>query len=1057
MSMGGSRVRSARPLEPDALLRHAGFLHHLASRLVRDPGTADDVVQETMLRALDRPPEPRQGIRAWLAAVARNAARMTRRAEARRAARERAAARPESVVTPEGVREREAARREVVAAVLRLGEPHRDVVLLRFYEGLPPREAAARLGLPVETVRTRTRRAIERLRDDLDRRHRGDRSAWVAILSPLAHLVVPAAGGALVSAQTKTLALAAVLLLALAGTLAIVASDGVERGGEPAREGALPAAPGAAPEAAPRLEGGGAAAEPLAPAAATAAAGPRANRPAGVLRGFALSGRTHEPVAGARVVARATAGAVLEGRSTGERASIEASTRSDAEGRFAIEGLPFGAYDVTATDEREGTAEDVGVSASSPAWLRLYLMPSRPEETRVEARVLNERRQPVAGARVEWATGDGRPLVATTTDAGGRARFDDVDVVARNVVGWLTATAPEGTARVVVGRDLRLGRPAGRPLELVLEPAGAIEGRLLGPPGAAVGGTAVEAWALQGGFGTWTVGVRRVATADADGAYRIAGLPAGEYTMVVASRAGLRLDLGRREGTWAPAGSVEYAPLVAKVAAGATARLDLRIVAGGAVRGRVVRADGGAPVAGARVEVHLPQGQADYEERVTRGGVPLWRLDGAWPDAWRHPLNFRVLATDAEGRYEASGLLPGPYRVVVVPRGLALDRKEPVEVEDGRAVELVHRVVPAGTLEAVVPPTQSLGIRRRGEEAFVAMLIAPAGASGALTVPGLAPGPYELRAVHSRPDVPSFVLAEFEIVAGRTTYLDALATGNVDVRVRLLDGAVPVVGAMIDLFWHGRTTLVTDEEGRVADRFATFPGGDERISIGVELPGPGDVALGTHVRVGAPETELHLPTGSLRVEAVDRAGRRAAGARVAVEARVAEGATWWLAGSGPIAVTGADGAATFAHLPAGAYPVSVRFRDRGTLARGVATVGAGPVELSLREPPAGSIRVRVEDVDGRAAPDVPLALTVLPASEDPGPAAADRWERAAPWVEVNVRTDAAGGWVYRGVPEGLARVHAWVMDDAGWTAVKRARADVEVRADGESEVVLRLR
>ena len=65
--------------------------------------------------------------------------------------------------------EREERRRAVVAAVLALAEPLRDAVLLRFYEGLPPREIARRLAVPVETARTRVKRGVEQVRARLTR------------------------------------------------------------------------------------------------------------------------------------------------------------------------------------------------------------------------------------------------------------------------------------------------------------------------------------------------------------------------------------------------------------------------------------------------------------------------------------------------------------------------------------------------------------------------------------------------------------------------------------------------------------------------------------------------------------------------------------------------------------------------------------------------------------------------------------------------------------------------------------------------------------------------
>src|SRR5436190_1898691 len=74
----------------------------------------------------------------------------------------------------------------VVAAVLALEEPYRECVLLRYFEELSPRAIAARQRVPLETARTRLKRALELLRARLDREYGGERGAWGAALAPFA-------------------------------------------------------------------------------------------------------------------------------------------------------------------------------------------------------------------------------------------------------------------------------------------------------------------------------------------------------------------------------------------------------------------------------------------------------------------------------------------------------------------------------------------------------------------------------------------------------------------------------------------------------------------------------------------------------------------------------------------------------------------------------------------------------------------------------------------------------------------------------------------------------
>ena len=59
----------------DALLEHGDFVRALARTLVADPERADDVVQQTWMASIEKPPISGLPARAWLAAVVRNAAR----------------------------------------------------------------------------------------------------------------------------------------------------------------------------------------------------------------------------------------------------------------------------------------------------------------------------------------------------------------------------------------------------------------------------------------------------------------------------------------------------------------------------------------------------------------------------------------------------------------------------------------------------------------------------------------------------------------------------------------------------------------------------------------------------------------------------------------------------------------------------------------------------------------------------------------------------------------------------------------------------------------------
>ncbi|MGE3172355.1 MAG: sigma-70 family RNA polymerase sigma factor [Planctomycetota bacterium] len=254
-------------IDLQSLLEHGPMLRALARALV-PPAEVDDVVQGTMAAAAAAParradwPLPQ-----WLGGVARNLARRGARDRARRAARERLAAQPEAQSPAAEVAAREEVRRSVLDAVLALDEPQRTVVLLRFYDGLKPREIAARLALPGTTVRSHLHRALERLRARLDREHGGDRRAWALPLLPL--LSPPTAplmtfGGLAMSAKLLFSTAAAALLMLITWlalrepdpAIATTADARVETGGAPAAAAAasIPDAPQrtAAPQPAPR-------------------------------------------------------------------------------------------------------------------------------------------------------------------------------------------------------------------------------------------------------------------------------------------------------------------------------------------------------------------------------------------------------------------------------------------------------------------------------------------------------------------------------------------------------------------------------------------------------------------------------------------------------------------------------------------------------------------------------------------------------------------------------------------------------------------------------------
>lgn len=140
----------------------------LARTLASDPSTADDIVQDSWLEVLRRPDSVGGHFKRQWAAIVRNVSLRRRRSDARRSARELAAARPEPTEGTLELVERTVLERALIDAVLRLPDDQRDAVLLRFFENQKPQAIARRFGVPVETIRTRLKRALGRLRAELD-------------------------------------------------------------------------------------------------------------------------------------------------------------------------------------------------------------------------------------------------------------------------------------------------------------------------------------------------------------------------------------------------------------------------------------------------------------------------------------------------------------------------------------------------------------------------------------------------------------------------------------------------------------------------------------------------------------------------------------------------------------------------------------------------------------------------------------------------------------------------------------------------------------------------
>ncbi|WP_432137785.1 MULTISPECIES: sigma-70 family RNA polymerase sigma factor [unclassified Streptomyces] len=151
----------------------AGLVHGLARRALGDPGDAEDVTQQVFIAAwrgrAGYAPE-RGAFPAWLAGITRRKVADALAARGRRAelAMAVAARLPAPAQGAGGGQEAVLDRVVVARALERLSEPQRRVLCLAFYQDLTQTQIAGVTGWPLGTVKSHTRRGLDRLRRCLE-------------------------------------------------------------------------------------------------------------------------------------------------------------------------------------------------------------------------------------------------------------------------------------------------------------------------------------------------------------------------------------------------------------------------------------------------------------------------------------------------------------------------------------------------------------------------------------------------------------------------------------------------------------------------------------------------------------------------------------------------------------------------------------------------------------------------------------------------------------------------------------------------------------------------
>jgi RNA polymerase sigma factor (sigma-70 family) len=153
---------------------HQGIAFRTAYVIAGNAADAEDAAQDGFVKAWRALGRFREGapFRPWLLQIVANEARNRRRSAGRRAhlALRAATEQPSGGAAPSPEASLLSAEQHtaLLGAVNELPDDQRAVVALRYFVGLSEQEVADTLGVPAGTVKSRSARALERLRESYD-------------------------------------------------------------------------------------------------------------------------------------------------------------------------------------------------------------------------------------------------------------------------------------------------------------------------------------------------------------------------------------------------------------------------------------------------------------------------------------------------------------------------------------------------------------------------------------------------------------------------------------------------------------------------------------------------------------------------------------------------------------------------------------------------------------------------------------------------------------------------------------------------------------------------
>lgn len=795
-----------------------------------------------------------------------------------------------------------------------------------------------------------------------------------------------------------------------------------------------------------------------------------------------------------RPAARGSAGLVSTGLASDELESVGGGGRagaqiqavappaawSDADGRFVIDDLTPGQR-VSLSVTREGYAEARLDPIAAPAsGLEIVLEAAM----MIRGVVRDELGHAIPEAHLHLAPassgsakeGAGRltvgPARFATSDASGTFAIEGV-----TTGEWTLRARAQGYQD---GEPLQVRAAVGEarePLSVVLVPGASVVGQVLDGDGRPVPEARVSSVAAAEGVVGTSESVLRSATTDAEGRYRLDGLPMGAATLAAEHaehpRAAKEVDVRpgdnqldfELEPGWTIAGVV--LDMADRPVGGArvVARTPGESVAGSAHGTKrssgtgvaVASADGSFEIAvGSEGNYLVRAEKPGYAEqrtgpqaedlvsirgqsthgvvlRLAAGGVITGQVSGLTFDelsrarvmafAGDRSSKPRSVTLDYEARYRFDGLPPGEWVVYAGLRDSGRSAKESIRLSPGDTevvldLQLGDGLVLSGQILRASQPVASAQVRASAQGTFGGARTV-AGQDGRFRLEGLEPGAYQL-VVHDGAESPEHVRdVHLETDQDLLVELEALALDGEVVGDR--DGSA-IPDAVVTLTAADRADAGqpivrrTDRHGRF--RFAGLASGRYRVRARGEGYGNRAQVIDVDDRTGGQRVELRLaPSEALTLDVRHPTGRVAGEVGVVVlDAQDQIVLDRWLS-------PGADGLIRLDDLPAGRWTLLASGRGTATT-RQIVEVPGGPVAVHL--PETGQLSVLVPDLAGAGR----TARLVL--SDVAGRAYFDVAVRTNQWMVHN------GAATVPSVPVGTWVVTVRALEEpATWTTTSR--------------------